>query len=319
MRFLGILLTILLAVGCTKAEREALAGLSSSDQPNNMVTPETMLEAYDEGNYVLALEQALLLGENGNPRAQAVAANIFYQGQNVDQDFERSFFWCKKSAEQGFPEGVSLLGLHYFYGKGVHQDKENAAALLEQGRLRGSKVGREELQQLRASSNKIKVRKAIGEWFDRGKCQTGKPCGRKLLVDVNIANTLDEPLISLSCVTVATVEFGNGEKRGYTSKNLCDDSFANALMTGLFFGELAAYAAHEDDNRWSIQPGETRNIGNRSVAEIPKEYIYYGIESVRLTMDVNGTTPFGKDHSERLLDINVPPPKNRQQFSLLLK
>ena len=50
----------------------------------------------------------------------------YFYGVGVDKDFEKSFYWFMKSAEQGYDKAQYRVGEMYFNGKGVEEDLEEA-------------------------------------------------------------------------------------------------------------------------------------------------------------------------------------------------
>jgi TPR repeat protein len=77
-----------------------------------------MKENYQDKNML----ETQLLARMGNARAQN-ALGDFYKKQN---QFEKAFSWYLKSAKQGLPEAQFSLGVSYFNGKGVEEDKREA-------------------------------------------------------------------------------------------------------------------------------------------------------------------------------------------------
>ena len=63
-----------------------------------------------------------IAAEQGNPDAFCCLANMFYDGDGVDQDYEKAFEWYRKAAEQGDVIGQFYLGTMYEDGNGVAQD-----------------------------------------------------------------------------------------------------------------------------------------------------------------------------------------------------
>ncbi len=79
------------------------------------------LSAYNSGNYLKALEIWLPLAQNEDAPSQTGVGFIYHRGLGVEVDDQKAFFWLRKAAEHGQPEGQMMLGTLYFYGQGVGQ------------------------------------------------------------------------------------------------------------------------------------------------------------------------------------------------------
>jgi len=86
------------------------------------------LSAYNGGDYLKALEIWLPLAQQEDAKSQAGVGFIYHRGLGVDVDNQKAFFWSRKAAEHGQPEGQMMLGTLYFYGQGVMQSYVQAYA-----------------------------------------------------------------------------------------------------------------------------------------------------------------------------------------------
>lgn len=84
-------------------------------------------ECYQKGNFVQqnlprALKYYMKAANQGDPRAQTVAALLFLKGKGTDQDLNRAFELFEKAAEQNFPNALFNVGVFYLEGyvDGVH-------------------------------------------------------------------------------------------------------------------------------------------------------------------------------------------------------
>jgi TPR repeat protein len=77
------------------------------------------LSAYNSGDYLKALDIWLPLAQKEDAPSQAGVGFIYHRGLGVDVDDQKAFFWLRKAAEHGQPEGQMMLGTLYFYGQGV--------------------------------------------------------------------------------------------------------------------------------------------------------------------------------------------------------
>lgn len=79
--------------------------------------------------------------ERGDSQAQVLMGVKYYKGEGVTQDRVEAARWCRLAAEQGDPRGQYNLGAMYDAGTGVAQDLRKAAEwyrrAAEQGDSRG--------------------------------------------------------------------------------------------------------------------------------------------------------------------------------------
>jgi len=68
-----------------------------------------------------------IAANQGNAEAQSALANMYHDGEGVDRDDQRAFFWMEKAARQGHPCDQRQLGQMYEHGVGVEQDHQAAA------------------------------------------------------------------------------------------------------------------------------------------------------------------------------------------------
>lgn len=66
------------------------------------------------------------LAENGNAEGQYYLSQLYNFGEGTSVDKEKAFYWCKKSAEQGFTKAFLNLAGMYSYGDGTLVNKRKA-------------------------------------------------------------------------------------------------------------------------------------------------------------------------------------------------
>lgn len=64
--------------------------------------------------------------EDGEPSAQFTLGMCYYEGKDVEQDWDQAIIWFQKAASQGQLEAQYNLGLCYYNGQGVSKDKGKA-------------------------------------------------------------------------------------------------------------------------------------------------------------------------------------------------
>ena len=91
--------------------------------------------AYNQGDYVAALDEFRPLAEQGDADAQYNLGVMYGHGKGVPQDFAEAAVWYRKAAEQGhakaqynLAKAQYNLGIMYDLGKGVPQDFAEAVA-----------------------------------------------------------------------------------------------------------------------------------------------------------------------------------------------
>ncbi len=83
-------------------------------------------EAYERGDYVVALKEWRPLAEQGNTSAQNNLGVMYAEGRGVPQDYAEAVRWYRLAAEQGDAGAQNNLGIMYDTGEGVTQDNVQA-------------------------------------------------------------------------------------------------------------------------------------------------------------------------------------------------
>ena len=81
------------------------------------------LDAYNSGNYAVALKELAKLAGNGDATAQLYIGMMNENGQGVPQNYKKAADQYGYSANQGKAEAQYHLGVLYELGKGVPQDR----------------------------------------------------------------------------------------------------------------------------------------------------------------------------------------------------
>lgn len=101
------------------------------------------IDAYQRGDYQVALAGFKALAEQGNAFAQNNLGTMFEKGLGVQQDYQQAMRWYRKAADQGFAHAQSNLGAMFAHGRGVTQDDQQAVMWF----LRAAQQGSAESQQ----------------------------------------------------------------------------------------------------------------------------------------------------------------------------
>ena len=116
------------------------AGFAAPDRTSTEAVESLKAYAlYKAGNY----EQARLLWEDlaarGNTTAMNNLANLYDQGQGVDEDPAQAARLLKQAAKLGDPVAQLNLGLAYEKGRGVERNNQTAAHWFRQAAVKGDK------------------------------------------------------------------------------------------------------------------------------------------------------------------------------------
>ena len=102
----------------------ALALLVAS--PAMAQTPEQGGSAYQRGDYAAALKETWPQATRGNAEAQNNLGLMYYRGHGLPQDRAEAASWFRMAAEQGHVRAEYNLGLAYHRGEGVPQNSAEA-------------------------------------------------------------------------------------------------------------------------------------------------------------------------------------------------
>ena len=72
------------------------------------------------------MEELEKLANQGDAKAQFNLGLLYYDGDEVSQNYNKAFYWFGKAAEQGDVGAQLYLGFMYYAGDGVVQDDKNA-------------------------------------------------------------------------------------------------------------------------------------------------------------------------------------------------
>jgi uncharacterized protein len=78
--------------------------------------------ALERGDYTTAMRIFRLLADRGNADAQNNLGVMYYTGQGVPQDKAAAMSWFRKAADQGHAVAQNKLGIAYGSGDDVPQD-----------------------------------------------------------------------------------------------------------------------------------------------------------------------------------------------------
>jgi len=102
-------------------------------------------QAYDRGDYALALQLFAPLADSGDPDAQYGMALLLSDGLGVQQDRGAAVEWLERSATQGHDQAMVNLGFHIDLGLGHPRDVDLAEHWYAQAAETGNLMARNNL------------------------------------------------------------------------------------------------------------------------------------------------------------------------------
>ena len=95
----------------------------------DLITEDTGLKCSDEIYPMMCIKQEIEnLKEFAKHEDSSLApyqlSQLYYNGIGTEKNWELSFYWGKKSAEQGFSIAQYELGVNYYFGKGTEKNSE---------------------------------------------------------------------------------------------------------------------------------------------------------------------------------------------------
>lgn len=119
------------AIASEKPESSYFEQTLDSAQRGNVEDQNQLAIMYFDGedlpqNYHKAFEWSEKASKQGNSSAQLILATLYIQGKGVRQDYSLGRKWLLEAASQGNAGAQGYLGEIYEYGTGVRQDKIKA-------------------------------------------------------------------------------------------------------------------------------------------------------------------------------------------------
>jgi uncharacterized protein len=102
-------------------------------------------KAYQAKDYATAIKEWRSSAEEGHYKAQYQLGDMYYSGEGVLKNKERSFEWYKKSADQSYALAQFNLGLMYDSGEGVLKDNKEAVKWFRRAAKQGLSFAQYEL------------------------------------------------------------------------------------------------------------------------------------------------------------------------------
>ena len=113
-------------------------------------------EAYKKDDFANAIKEWILLGEDGDKKAQYFLGLIYYKGKGVPQNYKKALKWYTLSAEQGNKVAQYNLGVMYSFGLGVVPDYKTALKWYNLSSEQGNALAQYNLGRLYYLGNGVK-------------------------------------------------------------------------------------------------------------------------------------------------------------------
>lgn len=85
----------------------------------------------------MTIEELIRKAQSGDAEAQYELACRYCDGEDVENDGDKAFYWAQLSASQNYTKGINLLGICYDYGIGVEKDEKQAVELYKKAAEQG--------------------------------------------------------------------------------------------------------------------------------------------------------------------------------------
>jgi TPR repeat protein len=92
------------------------------------------VKAYKDGDYATALQE---FKADNSAKSLYNLGLMYYRGEGVKEDKKEAFTWFRKAAEQGYTPARFSVGVMYYKGVGVEQDRKEAAKWLRRAADQG--------------------------------------------------------------------------------------------------------------------------------------------------------------------------------------
>lgn len=95
------------------------------------------------------IQELIKQAEQGNTEAQFHLGLAYYNGDGIEESYEKAFEWWTKAAEEEVPGAMYNLGIMYRDGDGVEQDLFNAMYWFGKASRYGMEEAKNEMNAIR--------------------------------------------------------------------------------------------------------------------------------------------------------------------------
>ena len=128
-------------------------------------------EAYNRGEYEVALREFRRQATLGHTVAQYVLGSMYYRGEGVPEDDAEAILWLTRAAEHGHADAQCELGVMYYFGDGAPEDHVRAAHWFERAAEQGEQAPRAAHHYRAAVHGDAEAQWNLGSmytWYDEG-------------------------------------------------------------------------------------------------------------------------------------------------------
>lgn len=88
-------------------------------------------------------EELVVNAEDGDAESQNALGEMFYFGDEIDQDLKQAAYWFKESAKQLYPDSLYNLGVCLLNGEGIAQDESKGKEFIKRAAKMNSALAKE--------------------------------------------------------------------------------------------------------------------------------------------------------------------------------
>jgi len=109
---------------------------------------EAAAAAFKKHDYAGAVAQLRILSEQGDPKAQLMLAEMYFDGLGIPQDYQEAVKWTRRAAEQGFDSAQHYLGRMYSEGSALPRDSIQSYAWFSIAAHNGNATAKKDCDEL---------------------------------------------------------------------------------------------------------------------------------------------------------------------------
>ena len=131
-----------------------------------------------KNNYVEALKYYKMAAELGDDQAQYIVAQMYEDGEGVEQSYSEAAKWYRMAAEQGHALSQVFLGILYENGEGVEQNYSEAVKWFRKAANQGDAGGQNLLGYMYSHGNGVEQNYSEAVKWYRKAAEKGWPSGQ---------------------------------------------------------------------------------------------------------------------------------------------
>lgn len=125
----------------------------------NLAMEEEYRSQLESKEFWAQFDELTLSAQTGDAAAQNTLGEMYYYGDEIEQDIEQAVYWFKEAAKQKHPDGMYNLGVCFINGEGMTASEATGLSFIKQAAKLGSKpaidyMAAEEKKAKKSSGNK---------------------------------------------------------------------------------------------------------------------------------------------------------------------